>query len=167
MRGAAAIWFALAGAWLRTAFVAAEPLLPPSALQPGVWEAHGFGRTREDAREDALHHAAEELQAKAAQRRPDLPLWKPSPAFVKSLRIDDGFEGESIDIPPIGFARRWIIRFRKVDDAALDRVVQREDRRAHAEERQRWSGFGLGAAAVMAAAALGLRRWRRRSPRTA
>ncbi|MFO0864327.1 MAG: hypothetical protein U0744_06660 [Gemmataceae bacterium] len=123
MRLAAIIWMIAAAAWLRTAVVVADT--PPVApALPGVpmWESHGFGRTKEEARDDAFHHAAEALQAKVGDRRSDAAAWKPSDALVNSLVID-GFEGESIEVPPIGHARRWVLRLRMPAEASLENAL--------------------------------------------
>jgi hypothetical protein len=163
MRFAAAIWLIAAAAWLRTAVVSADgPSMPLPAV--AMWESHGFGRTKEEAKDDAFHHAAEALQAKIAERRPDAATWKPSDELLKSLVIE-GFEGESIEVPPIGLARRWVLRLRMPAEAALEVFAERESRRARAEARQRNAALACGGAALLLAGGWGYRALRaRRSP---
>ena len=151
-----------AALWLRTAFVVADG--PPSPPAVAVWESHGFGRTKEEAKDDAFHHAAEALQAKIAERSPDAAVRKPSQDLVRSLVVE-GFEGESIEVPPIGLARRWVLRLRMPPETSLDRYVEEESRRIRAESRQTNAAIACGGIALMLGAIWAYRLMRtRRTP---
>ncbi|MBX9679103.1 MAG: hypothetical protein K2X38_10100 [Gemmataceae bacterium] len=159
MRLAATIWMIAAAFWLRTAFLVSDGPTSPHAV--AVWESHGFGRTKEEAKDDAYHHAAEGLQAKIAERSPDAAVRKPSQELVKSLVVE-GFEGETIEVPPIGLARRWVLRLRMPAETLIDRYVEDESRRIRAESRRTNAAIACGGVALVLGAVWAYRLMRTR-----
>src|SRR5438477_7823673 len=84
-------------------------------------EVKGYGRTVEEAKNDAVRELMEQVNAMLGRHQPPLVAWRPTREFTKHHLIGgDGRAGPDDVQELIGPVKSWIYPVRPVDLAVLD-----------------------------------------------